>query len=275
MQLYHRLLGKNNAKPLIILHGLYGSSDNWLNIGKHLSELYKVYLIDLRNHGNSPHSEKHNYYLMRDDLFEFMEEKAISKASIIGHSMGGKTAIYFALEYPEKVEKLIVVDIAPGSYKSLANPSTNTLNHLNILNALYNLDTENLKTLREADQELSEAIPYKQVRQFLLKNLKRDKNGKFHWLLNVNTLRNELPSIMDGIDINEYTEDAKEQNKKQYPVLFIKGEKSEYIGESGINQIKTLFPSAYIQTFEDAGHWVHAEQREKFINAVEKFLSSN
>ena len=275
MQLYHRLLGENNAKPLIILHGLYGSSDNWLNIGKHLSELYKVYLIDLRNHGNSPHSEKHNYYLMRDDLFEFMEEKAISKASIIGHSMGGKTAIYFALEYPEKVEKLIVVDIAPGSYKSLANPSTNTLNHLNILNALYNLDTENLKTLREADQELSEAIPYKQVRQFLLKNLKRDKNGKFHWLLNVNTLRNELPSIMDGIDINEYTEDAKEQNKKQYPVLFIKGEKSEYIGESGINQIKTLFPSAYIQTFEDAGHWVHAEQREKFINAVEKFLSSS
>jgi len=275
MQLYHRLLGENNTKPLIILHGLYGSSDNWLNIGKHLSESYKVYLIDLRNHGNSPHSEKHNYYLLRDDLFEFMEEKGISKASILGHSMGGKTAIYFAIEYPEKVEKLIVVDIAPGPYKSLANPSSNTLNHLNILNALYNLDTENLKTLRDADQELSETIPYKQVRQFLLKNLKRDENGKFYWLLNINTLRNELPSIVDGIDSNIYAEDTKEQKKKQYPVLFIRGGNSEYIGEKGMDEIKLIFPSAYIQTFEDAGHWVHTEQREKFINTLEKFLSSN
>ncbi len=275
MQLFYRLLGENNTKPLIILHGLYGSSDNWLNIGKHLAESYKVYLIDLRNHGNSPHSKKHNYYLMRDDLFEFMEEKAISKASILGHSMGGKTAIYFALEYPEKVEKLIVVDIAPGPYKSLANPSPNTLNHLNILNALYNLDTEKIKTLRDADQELSETIPYKQVRQFLLKNLKRDKKGEFHWLLNVNTLRNELPSIVDGIDVNNYAENTMDDNKRQYPVLFIKGGSSEYIGERGINEIKTLFPDAYIQTFKNAGHWVHAEQREKFIETVRKFLSSN
>jgi len=275
MQLYHRILGDNNTKPLIILHGLYGSSDNWLNIGKHFAGSHKVYLIDLRNHGNSPHSDKHNYYLMRDDLFEFMEEKEISKASILGHSMGGKTAIYFALEYPEKVDKLIVVDIAPGPYKSLANPSSSTLNHLNILNALYNLDTENLKTIRDADQELSETIPYKQVRQFLLKNLKRDKNGKFHWLLNVNTLRNELPGIMDGIDINDYTEYTEEQKRREYPVLFIRGEKSEYIGEKEINEINILFPDAYIQTIKDAGHWVHAEQREEFINTVEKFFSSN
>ncbi|MGM0496370.1 MAG: alpha/beta fold hydrolase [Bacteroidota bacterium] len=273
MQLFYRLLGESNTQPLIILHGLYGSSDNWLNIGKQLAQSYRVYLIDLRNHGNSPHSKNHNYFLMRDDLLEFMEDKGIREASVLGHSMGGKTAIYFALEYPDKVKNMIVVDIAPGAYKSLAEPSPNTLNHLNILNALYNLDTENIETLRDADKKLSESIPYKQVRQFLLKNLKRDKKGKFRWTLNINTLRNELPSIVDGIDTGEYSGKSDKPKESQYSVLFIKGEKSDYIGENEKNEIKTIFPNATIQTIKDAGHWVHAEQREMFIDTVRNFLS--
>jgi len=274
MQLNHKVLGRENTHPLIILHGLYGSSDNWLNIGQQFAESYKVFLIDQRNHGYSSHSEKHNYHLMRDDLFEFMEQNSIDSATIIGHSMGGKTALFFAVDYPNKVDNLIVVDIAPGPYKSMTNPKTQSLNHLNILNALYNLETDKITNLRDADQALSEQIPFKRVRQFLLKNLKRNDAGNFQWLLNVKALRNELPSILEGIDINQHTNNPIAINKN-YPVLFIKGEHSEYIGEDEKRDIKTLFPDAEIQTIKNAGHWVHAEQREKFITLVNSFLQNN
>jgi len=269
MELHYRLIGEHNHQPIIILHGLYGSSDNWLNIGKKLAEYYKVYIIDQRNHGQSPHSDKHNYHLMRDDLYEFMENHKIEKTSIIGHSMGGKTAVYFALKYPTLIDKLIVVDIGPGAYQALTNPTPKTLNHLNILNALYNLDIENITTIKEADKLLSETIPYKRVRQFLLKNLKRDKKGNFHWILNVNTLRNELPNIMDGIDTINYTNNLHE---RPFQVLFLRGEKSEYIKEKEIKDIQTLFPDAAIHTIKNAGHWVHAEKREEFLKVVTGFL---
>lgn len=273
MELSYRLIGENNNEPLIILHGLYGSSDNWLNIGKQLAENHRVCLVDQRNHGNSPHSKKHNYFLMRDDLYEFMETHHLEKVNIIGHSMGGKAAIYFALEYPELIDKLIVVDIAPGPYQSLTNPTTKTLNHLNILNSLYSLDLTKITTIKEADRALSETIPYKRVRQFLLKNLKRDKNGNFYWILNVSTLRNELPSIMDGVDIENYS--AGTSQPHPFPVLFIKGENSEYIKEKEMKDIQTLFPAADIQTIKKAGHWVHAERREEFLRVVKDFLQKN
>ncbi len=273
MKLNYRLLGEHNNQTIIILHGLYGSSDNWLNIGKQLAEYYRVYIMDQRNHGNSPHSDKHNYYLMRDDLYEFMENHELQKASIIGHSMGGKTAIYFALEYPELIDKLIVVDIGPGPYQSLTNTNTATLNHLNILNALYNLDLENTKTIKEADKALSETIPYKKVRQFLLKNLKRDKKGHFQWFLNVNTLRNELPSIMDGLNIEDYPGNSFQRTP--FPVLFIRGGDSEYISEKEIKDIQALFPEAEIQTINNAGHWVHAEKSVEFLKVVTDFLTNN
>jgi pimeloyl-ACP methyl ester carboxylesterase len=266
-------MGENNTEPLLILHGLYGSSDNWLNIGKQLAEYYRVFLIDQRNHGNSPHSDKHNYHLMRDDLYEFMKSHELQKTSIIGHSMGGKVAIYFALEYPELIDKLIVVDIGPGAYQSLTNPTIKTLNHLNILNALYNLDIGNISTISEADNELSETIPYKRVRQFLLKNLKRDGEGNFYWILNIKTLRNELPSIMDGIDINNYSGEAIQDYS--FSVLFLRGGNSEYVKEKEIKDIQILFPDAQIQTIKNAGHWVHAEKRERFLETVTNFLKNN
>ena len=174
MKLYYRRLGKTPGTPLIILHGLYGSSDNWLNIGKALSEYQTVYILDQRNHGQSPHSNEHSYDRMRDDLQQFMEDHNISKANLMGHSMGGKTALFYALKYPEKINTLIVVDIGPGSYQSPEENSPRTINHLSILDALYNLDTSQVKTLRDADQQLADHIPYQRVRQFLLKNLKRN-----------------------------------------------------------------------------------------------------
>lgn len=268
MELFFRKFGE--GEPLIVLHGLYGSSDNWVTVGRELSGFYSVYLVDQRNHGRSPHSDKHNYYLMKDDLLEFMDNQGIEKANILGHSMGGKTALFFATTYPERVHKLIVVDIAPTSYQMLSESSPQALNHLNIMNALYNLDTEWISTLRDAEEQLSEAIPYKMVRQFLLKNLKRDVNGNYSWLLNVRTLRNELPAILEGLDPDEF----QDRQMTSFPVLFIKGENSEYIGPKDERDILKIFPYAGIQTIEGAGHWVHAEKRDQFLKIVSDFLSN-
>lgn len=269
MDLFFRQMGE--GEPLIILHGLYGSSDNWMNIGKAFSESHSVYLVDQRNHGHSPHSDKHNYYVMRDDLLEFMENQGIKKANIIGHSMGGKTALFFAVAYPEMIQRLIVVDIAPTPYQMLTNSNPHALNHLNIINALYNLDIGHINTLKEADSHLAEVIPYQRVRQFLLKNLKRDKKGTFRWLLNLKTIRNELPSILDGLDPDKYQNNTENFT---FPVLFIKGEQSEYIQQKDKESILKIFPHAGIQTIEGAGHWVHAEKRGKFLEMVSKFLST-
>jgi pimeloyl-ACP methyl ester carboxylesterase len=258
------------GSPLIILHGLYGSSDNWLNIAKKLADRHTVYLLDQRNHGRSPHSDTHTYPAMRDDLLEFMNQKGIDKATLLGHSMGGKTALYFSLAYPERVNRLIVVDIAPTGYPQLTDANPQALTHLNITNALYNLDTAKIQTLKEADQRLAESIPYMQVRQFLLKNLKRDKeSGAFRWMLNVKAIRDQLPAIMDGMNPDEF-DDA--DRIVSMPVMFIKGEKSPYIREEHFDAIRKIFPRAHIQTIEGAGHWVHAEKREEFLRVVGEFL---
>ena len=259
------------GEPLIILHGLYGSSDNWLNIGEQLSEQFTVYLIDQRNHGKSPHSNTHTYPDMRDDLLEFMDTNSIREANIIGHSMGGKTAIYFALKYAERVKRLIVVDILPTPYKIDDTSAPQIMSHKNILKALQDIDTDKIKTLREADKTLKDAIPYKKVRQFLLKNLKRDENKKFYWLLNINTLVKELPNIMDGLDTDEIPETEKPAT---LPVLFIKGEKSDYIPEDSRELIKRIFSKAVMTTIKGAGHWVHAEKRNSFIMVVMNFLKN-
>lgn len=270
MELNYREMG--TGEPLIILHGLYGSSDNWMNIGKALAGSFRVFLLDQRNHGQSPHSDTHTYEAMREDLREFMDRHDLNRANILGHSMGGKTAVYFAVAYPQRIRRLIVVDIGPAAYPQLTESNSTALSHLNITNALYNLDIEHINTLREADRQLAETIPYQQVRQFLLKNLKKDKQtGQYKWLLNVGVIRHELPAIMDGLDPHQY-KDSK--GLSSLPVLFIRGERSPYIGEKEQKDIRTLFPGAEIETIGDAGHWVHAEKRKPFLQLVEQFLEA-
>ena len=269
--MHYRQMGEGS--PLIILHGLYGSSDNWLNIGKKLATSHKVYLLDQRNHGRSPHSDIHTYPAMRDDLLEFMDREGLEKATLLGHSMGGKTAVYFAVAHPERLNRLIVVDIAPTGYPQLTESNPQALTHLNITNALYNLDTSQIQTLKEADQALAESIPYKQVRQFLLKNLKRDRQtGEFKWLLNVRAIREQLSAIMDGLDPDEFNEPDRITS---VPALFIKGEKSPYIQEKHFDDIRKIFPHARIETVEGAGHWVHAEKRAEFLKVAGEFLEEN
>ena len=218
MELFFRKYGE--GPPLIIIHGLYGSSDNWVGIGRKLAKNFEVFLIDQRNHGRSPHSSDHTYQLLKEDLREFMDTQSIEKAIIIGHSMGGKTAMFFAADYHERVNHLIITDISPRSYKS--TDSGHLLAHSKIIRAMYNLDFYGITSRQEIDDIIAKTIPENRIRQFLLKNIKRSKDNEYSWNLNIKAIRNELANIMEGLDENQ-------PEITGFPVLFIKGENSDYI----------------------------------------------
>lgn len=177
------------GKPLVILHGLFGSADNWMSVAKGLEENYTLYLLDQRNHGDSPHSDTWNYKAMAADLKEFMEAEGLQKASFLGHSMGGKTVMKFALTYPEMVEKLVVADIAPRPYP---------VHHQTILEALNAVDTKSLSSRKEAEDKLAEYIPERGIRQFLLKNLTR-KEGAFEWKINLPIITKQIENVGEEI----------------------------------------------------------------------------
>ncbi len=252
MKLFYREMGQ--GRPLVILHGLFGSSDNWLSIAKTLSEHYKVYLVDQRNHGQSPHDSEFNYAVLAEDLNTFLKDNNIENPLIIGHSMGGKAAMEFAVRYPQKWEKLIVVDIAPKAYK---------VHHDQILDGLNALNLATLTSRNEADEQLSKWVPEMGVRQFLLKNLARDNSG-FVWKIN-------LPIITQNIEIIGHGLSKRLEVEK--PVLFIRGENSHYIKDEDFELIAQYFPSAKISTIANAGHWVHAEQPDEFISVVQNFIN--
>ncbi len=261
MDLFFRKYGE--GPPLIIIHGLYGSSDNWVGIGRKLAKNFEVFLIDQRNHGKSPHSSDYTYQLLREDLREFMDKQSIQKAIIIGHSMGGKTAMFFAADYPERVSHLIIADISPRSYKS--TNSIQLLAHSKIIRAMYNLDFYGISKRQEIDDILAKSIPENRIRQFLLKNIKRSKNNEYSWSLNIKAIRNELTNIMDGLDKNQ-------PEITGFPVLFIKGGNSDYILDEDKKAIQQIFPYSDIETIPNAGHWLHAEQPELFLQKVEDFI---
>jgi pimeloyl-ACP methyl ester carboxylesterase len=252
MKLFFRESG--DGAPVVILHGLFGSSDNWFTLAKKLAEKNKVYLLDLRNHGNSFHAEEFNYQVMAQDVLNFLEEHKIKQPVIIGHSMGGKVAMTIALNIPENLNKLIVADISPAEYP---------LRHDNIVEALREVDLEKVSSRQDAEKQLSVNISDIGVRQFLLKNLTRNKEGGYSWKLN-------LPVIDKNIDKVGEAMDAKKQFEK--PTLFIKGENSRYIREQDHELISQLFPNHIFKEIKDAGHWVHAEQPEAFLKIVEDFI---
>ena len=236
MKLNYKKLGKGH--PLLILHGLYGASDNWLTIAKELSNNFTVYIIDQRNHGDSPHANSHTYQDLKEDLLEFMNDHKIEKAILLGHSMGGKTVMFFAADHPERVSSLLVVDIAPKNYSKISDYAPQTIDHSCIVKAMLNLDLSLYKNRTEIDAKLTESITSKRVRQFLLKNLKRDENKQFIWKLNIKTINDYLPQIMDGIDGDRFAEG---KGITAFPVLFIRGEKSNYISDNDHNLIRTIF----------------------------------
>lgn len=252
MQLNFKKSG--NGQPIIILHGLLGSADNWLNVAKGLEDQFTVYLVDQRNHGDSGHHEEWNYGVMSTDLEEFMEEQGLEKAHLIGHSMGGKTAMTFSLTHPEKVDRLIVVDIAPRYYP---------VHHQDILKGLNAINIDQLKSRTEADGILAAHVPSKGTRQFLLKSLGRDDTGKFKWKINLKVITQDIENVSEAIN---------DEGTFDHPTLFIAGERSEYIQDKDRTDIQKYFPNSQIIRIKQADHWVHADQPEAVIKTVRAFL---
>lgn len=263
MKLFYRKSG--SGPPIVIVHGLYGSSDNWINIAKRLSETHTVYIPDQRNHGRSPFAPTHTYNDLRNDLEEFFEQQNIEKAILLGHSMGGKVAMWFAADFPEKIEKLVIADIAPKNYLLLKEHSQFYL-HQNILLAMQEIDFTRVNSRNDVDDFMSEKIDDERIRKFLLKNVAIDKTTKrYKWRVNAKVLYEHLDEIVSGVNTQWLDDRIPITN---YPVLFIRGLLSKYILDDDKQLIDRIYPDARIVDIPNAGHWLHAEQPQKFIEAV-------
>lgn len=250
MNLFYRELGE--GKPMIILHGLFGFSDNWQSHAKKLSEYYRVILVDLRNHGHSPWSDDFSYDLMADDIAELCQQLSLSNLILVGHSMGGKVAMRFAQKNSSLLEKLVVVDIGIKAYP---------MHHEHILAGIHAVDLPNIKARSHAEAVLSEYIDSYGVKQFLLKNLYWKEKGVLAWRMNVPVLEQEMNEILRAMpEVEVFT-----------PTLFIRGEMSNYILDEDIESIEEQFPDAEVVTIKGAGHWVHAEAPEEFITTLLSF----
>ncbi len=254
MKLFFRELGK--GQPIIIMHGIFGSSDNWLTQARILSEHYHVFSLDLRNHGQSPHSDEFDYQSMAADLEQFIREHQLESPVVIGHSMGGKVAMNFAIAHPELLSKLIVVDIAPRPYN---------LEHYVIMDGLKAVPIITLSSRQEADATLVPFVPEPDVRQFLLKNLQRKAEGGFSWKINLPVIDKNLSKI--GYDLQYEGQFAK-------PTLFIRGGRSKYVRDHDVDHIREVFPKAELETL-DTGHWVQAEKPKEFVELVMKWLNKS
>jgi len=252
MKLFSRELGQGD--PIVVLHGLFGSSDNWLTQAKLLANHYKVYSVDLRKHGQSPHSDDFDYPAMVEDLNEFVASNRLQNTVIIGHSMGGKAAMNFALAHPDKLSKLIVVDIAPKAYN---------LEHYTIAEGLKAIPVGKISSRNEADEILSKHVPEPDVRQFLLKNLQRKSARGFSWKINLPVISAKLGNI--GLDLQF-------PGTFDKPALFIRGSRSKYIANEDWTRITEVFPKAELETM-DTGHWVQAEKPQEFADVVVRWLN--
>lgn len=252
MKLHYKKYGE--GQPLVIVHGLFGTLDNWQTLGKKIAEQFEVYLVDQRNHGHSPHSDDMNYQLMSDDLHELITDLGLSDVILVGHSMGGKAVMTYATQHPEYIDKLVVVDIAPKQYP---------LHHQQILAGLNAIDLTVVKTRREADSVLSQYISDLGVKQFLLKNLYWVEKGQLGWRINIPTLTNHMDDILA----------ATPEVRVETPTLFIRGEKSNYITEDDYQNIYNQFLDSEIETIYNVGHWVHAENPLEFYNLLIDFVN--
>jgi pimeloyl-ACP methyl ester carboxylesterase len=267
MKLFYRKYG--NGPPLVILHGLYGSSDNWVTIAKSLSDSFTVYLPDQRNHGQSPHSEKHDYDSMRDDLLELVSDLKLKKFFLAGHSMGGKTAISFALKWPEMLNGLLIADISP--FTDETGRDSVYSQHFTILNAILSFELNKISTRAEAEKVLSEKIPSEKVRGLILKNLQRTADNSFMWKLNVLSLLKNLDKIMEGVERKtDYS-----QQITGFPVIFLKGGASDYIPSGDFRDIQNVFPAAEIIEIPGAGHWIQVDRPNEVVKNLKRLLGDS
>ena len=254
MNLNHKIIGSGD--PLVVLHGLFGMLDNWQSLGKRFGESRMAILLDQRNHGKSPHAPAVDYPTLAEDLSEFLESNWIHQADVLGHSMGGKTAMQFALSYPDKVNRLIVVDMGVGA---------SARGHDVIFAAMDSIPLDEDLRREEIDELLARKIPQRGVRLFLMKNLRRKKTGGYAWKMNLPALQAGYEDILAAIDGEPFTK----------PTLFIRGERSNYIMDDDWPGIQQLFPNAELATVKGAGHWVHAEAPDEVYQLTEKFLTGS
>lgn len=254
MKLAYREFG--TGQPLIILHGLFGQSDNWNTLAKRFAESgFRVFSIDQRNHGLSPHSTVWTYQAMAEDLKEFIETHQLQDPILLGHSMGGKTVMFFELLFSGIAQKIIVADIAPKTYEP---------HHDVVLKALNAVDFSDINTRKDAEAILSQYIDDFGTKQFLLKNIywREDETKQMAWRFNLETITKEYDNV--GVAIPD--------GLSNVTALFIRGEKSNYVLDSDLATIANHFPNFQLKTIANSGHWVHAEQPEAFFNCVMEFI---
>lgn len=254
LDLHYETFGNHNDSPVIVLHGFLASSRNWRSIAKVLAEHHLVYVLDQRNHGASPHAKEMDYPSMAEDVIRFMDIAGLAKAHIVGHSMGGKVAMWLALHYPERIDKLVIVDIAPVAYHHSFTP---------VIQALQQLPLEQLSNRKQAEEHLSEAIPDLGFRQFLLQNLLL-RDGNYHWRINLDIVQNTAHHIVDF--------PQPEADRFEFPVLFIAGEYSSYVDQEAVLE---WFPRAKISVIEKTGHWLYVEAPNTFCRLVKQWLNDN
>ena len=250
--LHSKIIGE--GKPLIILHGLFGMLDNWQALAKEFACFFETHIIDLRNHGRSFHANQHNYELMSEDLLSYLNAYNLDEVYLIGHSMGGKVAMTFACMYPESVQKLVVVDIAPKYYPP---------HHQEILSGLNAVEQAKIKSRKGADQILSQYFSESAMRQFLLKNLYWRSSKELTFKFNLNVLSDQIENVGQALH-NDALFDR--------PTLFIVGQSSNYIKETDVELIESHFPDFEIVEIPNSGHWVHAENPDQFFDKVSRFL---
>lgn len=254
MKLYSNIIGQ--GQPFIILHGFLGMSDNWKTLGNRFSEVgFQVHMVDQRNHGRSFHDDEFNYEVLAEDLKQYCNDYQLKDIILLGHSMGGKTAMLFATEYPELVSKLLVADISPRFYP---------IHHDAILEGLSALDFSQIKSRSAADTVLSKYVSEIGTRMFLLKNLYWIEKGQLALRINLEVLKENVSEVGEALPIH---------SKFEKPTLFLRGDKSEYVMVTDEKLIKQHFPLSEIETISNAGHWLHAENPEEFYEAVINFVT--
>ncbi len=258
MNLHYERYGTPDHHPLIILHGLFGSSDNWNSLAKRFAvKGYDVIVPDIRNHGQSGHSDIMDYETMSRDLKDLIESLDVPSVHLLGHSMGGKVAMQFAFDMPVKVDKLIVADMSPQSRGGNI--------HSKLVDSMLSVDFDKASSRRDIDDQLKSSIPNDRIRLFLLKNIIRKDKSTFDWQINLQAIKNNLNEIFRAIEPS---------NIYSKPVLFLRGEKSDYISDKAIPRIKELFTDARFETIKNGSHWLHADNPEEFFREALQFLQS-
>ena len=250
--LFSKIYGE--GAPLIILHGLFGMGDNWATHAKHWANFgWQVHAVDARNHGRSPHMAEHNYDVMAADLEAYLDQHNIESAVLLGHSMGGKTAMHFAVSRPARVRALIVVDIAPKAYP---------VQHQGYIDAMKSIDFAKVEKRSDAEAQLSRTVSNAGIRQFFLKSMYRTDKNSFAFRFNLDALEAQIAFVGEPLEFGYYDQST----------LFVAGGMSGYIEPADHDHIYDFFPQAEIKTIANAGHWVHAEAREAFSEMIEAFL---